>query len=126
VSSSHLNVRVVVQLLEKFTGDGIHSVDQLVNWGLPRAFVAPLAKRHIEASAACRLEAADGRPQQHIRGVSDLDLLNAIGRSVRISPGALPETMNGKTLAGAYRRLIRATIEQARQLEGQKGRSHAL
>jgi hypothetical protein len=111
VSPAHLNKKLVLLLLERLTGTEVRPVDELVDWGFPRAFVAPLAKLHIDRSESYRLKAADGRPGQHSRGVSDLDRLNAIGRSVRISPGALPENANGKTLAHAYKRLIRAAIE---------------
>jgi hypothetical protein len=113
MNAKNLDLMLVLRLLDQFTGRGVHPVDRLVDDGFPKEFVLPLSKIHRDERALRALKSADGQARQPLRGVSDLDLLQAIGRAVGMRPGSLPESTHPTTLAAAYRKQIRALIAKA-------------
>jgi hypothetical protein len=85
-----LDAALVLQRLDEFTGGTIHPVDELVGWGFPKEFVRPLAKTHVDDPDPFRLKGFNSPPRRYLRGVSDVDLLHALGRAVGSSRERFP------------------------------------
>jgi hypothetical protein len=100
--------------LDQFSdGRCVHAVEALVNdLGFPREFVAPLAETYLDDPDQIGMHLTNpetGQAIEHMHGVHDLDLLDAIARAAGADCSEVKAFGRG-TRARQYVEAIRATL----------------
>jgi hypothetical protein len=105
----------ILSSLEFFVGDCITPVAELVGYGYPREFVMPLAETYVddpERAEGMLRNAYTGGRLEHMHGVHDLDMLEALMREVGADASGDPDAtaVGRKRRARAYCLAIRRAL----------------